>query len=35
MNEDKAMKIVDQIAEKLGVAAEYIIPELARMQISA
>lgn len=33
MNVDKAMKIVDQIAEKLGVAAEYIIPELARMQI--
>ena len=34
MNVDKAMKIVDQIAEKLGVAAEYIIPELARMQIA-
>lgn len=34
MNVDKAMKIIDQIASKLGVAAEYIIPELARMQIA-
>lgn len=33
MNVDKAMEIIDQIASKLGVAAEYIIPELARMQI--
>lgn len=34
MNVDKAMEIIDQIASKLGVAAEYIIPELARMQIA-
>lgn len=34
MNVDKAMEITDQIASKLGVAAEYIIPELARMQIA-
>ena len=34
MNVDKAMEIVNQIASKLGVAAEYIIPELARMQIA-
>ena len=33
MNVDKAMEIIDQIASKLGVAAEYIIPELALMQI--
>lgn len=34
MNVDKAMEIIDQIASKLGVAAEYIIPEMARMQIA-
>ena len=34
MNVDKAMEIIDQIASKLGVAAEYIIPELARMSIA-
>lgn len=34
MNVDKAMEIIDQIALKLGVAAEYIIPEMARMQIA-
>lgn len=34
MNVDKAMEIIDQIASKLGVAAEYIIPELARMRIA-
>lgn len=34
MNVDKAMEIIDQIASRLGVAAEYIIPELARMQIA-
>ena len=34
MNVDKAMEIIYQIASKLGVAAEYIIPELARMQIA-
>lgn len=34
MDVDKAMKIIDQIAEKLGVTAEYIIPELARMEIA-
>ena len=34
MNIDKAMEIIDQIASKLGVAAEYIIPELARMRIA-
>lgn len=34
MNADKAMEIIDQIASKLGVAAEYIIPELARMEIA-
>lgn len=34
MNVDKAMEIIDQISSKLGVAAEYIIPELARMQIA-
>lgn len=34
MNVDKAMEIINQIASKLGVAAEYIIPELARMQIA-
>ena len=34
MNVDKAMEIIDQIASKLGVAAEYIIPELARLKIT-
>ena len=34
MNVDKAMEIVNQIASKLGVTAEYIIPELARMRIA-
>lgn len=34
MNVDKAMEIIDQIASRLGVAAEYIIPEMARMQIA-
>ena len=34
MNVEKAMEIIDQIASKLGVAAEYIIPELARMEIA-
>lgn len=34
MNEDKAMEIINQIAAKLGVAAEYIVPELARMKIA-
>lgn len=34
MNVDKAMEIINEIASKLGVAAEYIIPELARMQIA-
>ena len=34
MTVDKAMEIIDQIASKLGVAAEYIIPELARMRIA-
>lgn len=34
MNVDKAMEIIDQIASRLGVAAEYIIPELARMRIA-
>lgn len=34
MNVEKAMEIIDQIASKLGVAAKYIIPELARMEIA-
>lgn len=34
MNVDKATEIINQIASKLGVAAEYIAPELARMQIA-
>lgn len=34
MNVEKAMEIINEIAEKLGVAAEYIIPELARMRIT-
>lgn len=34
MNVDKAIEIINEIAEKLGVDAEYIIPELARMQIA-
>ena len=34
MNVDKAMEIINQISSKLGVAAEYIIPELARMRIA-
>lgn len=34
MNVDKAMEIINEIAEKLGVAAEYITPELARMEIA-
>lgn len=34
MNVDKAMEIIDHIASRLGVAAEYIIPELERMQIA-
>lgn len=34
MNIDKAMEIINKIAEKLGVTAEYIIPELARMEIA-
>lgn len=34
MEYDKAMEIINQIASKLGVAAEYIIPELARMRIT-
>lgn len=34
MNVDKAMEIIDQISSKLGVDAEYIIPELARMRIA-
>ena len=34
MNVDKAMEIIDQIASKLGVAAEYIVPELARLKIT-
>lgn len=34
MNVDKAMEIINQIASKLGVAAEYIAPELARLKIT-
>ncbi len=34
MNVDKAMEIINQIAAKLGVAAEYIAPELARLKIT-
>lgn len=34
MNVDKAMGIINQIAAKLGVAAEYIVPELARLKIT-
>ena len=34
MNVDKAMEIINQIAAKLGVAAEYIVPELARLKIT-
>lgn len=34
MNVDKSIEIINEIAEKLGVAAEYIIPELERMQIA-
>ena len=34
MNVDKAMEIINQIAVKLGVAAEYIVPELARLKIT-
>lgn len=34
MNVDKVMEIINKIAEKLGVTAEYIIPELARMEIA-
>lgn len=34
MNADKASKIINGIASQLGVAAEYIIPEFARMNIA-
>lgn len=34
MDVDKAIEIINEIAEKLGVAAEHIIPELARMRIA-
>lgn len=34
MNVDKAMEIINQIGAKLGVAAEYIVPELARLKIT-
>ena len=34
MNVNKAMEIINQIAAKLGVAAEYIVPELARLKIT-
>lgn len=34
MNADKAMEIINDIASRLGVAVEYIVPELARMEIA-